>query len=819
MDIKRLFFLIFFLICIFIPCYARGNKEPPEVTMETEGPYYISPNGDEVQDNITVKFTVKVIVKSEEGYVPEYGIQIKDSSENIVRDINITEESDKGFFGRLFSKREEFNLTKEIFWDGTDNEGNLVPDGEYIAILFVMDYDDNLTEIPLENFIIDTIAPEATLTEPDHSIFSPNNDGNWDTYLIQIDGTEEHLWEGFINTDSGVTVKTYQWENSQPDSITWDGMNDSDEMAENGIYNFELKCTDKAGNGIIKTIEQICLDNSVTNISLLIENSSFSPNNDGIKDTAIINLTVEVKTGIAGWALTITDEQDTTIEEYNGITSDSIPESIEFMGKDNANNILPEGKYIVQFDVKYENGNHPVITEEMEIDVTKPVIDYFINNPIFSPNDDGKKDNVTLTIESNENITGPITVEDSEKNERNRLDILEAAIKITWDGTNTDGDILPDGEYTVLTQFSDLAGNPADPANLNVVIDTTVTTVGITVPSGFSPNGDGEKDTLTVSIEASMYSNVDTWAVEFFTYVGSKVSSITGEDVLPEQVTWDGMKNGEVVSDGAYMARLIVSYEKGDYHQIDSGSFMVDTVPPEITLETTQNPFIKTEDKIEGEVFITIDIEDESDIEEWFMDIINENGDIIRSFKGEDEPTDQILWTGETEEGDLTDIITQDIIIRLTVKDSSGNENIYEEEAIVDIFIVKNGDRLYLMVPNIIFGAYQHNLNSAGTERYEQNIISIQKVYEIFSRYPGYTLILEGHALNIYLDEDYEETEETILFPLTQRRADTVKNALIDLGISDELIKTEPYGGQFPITPVLDWFQNWKNRRVEFVLE
>jgi outer membrane protein OmpA-like peptidoglycan-associated protein len=90
---------------------------------------------------------------------------------------------------------------------------------------------------------------------------------------------------------------------------------------------------------------------------------------------------------------------------------------------------------------------------------------------------------------------------------------------------------------------------------------------------------------------------------------------------------------------------------------------------------------------------------------------------------------------------------------------------------------------------------------------------------EIFRKYSNYSVGLEAHALNIYRgDPEKEAEEEEILQPLTERRGETVRQALIKLGMDEETITSKAYGGKFPIAPVDDRSVRWKNRRVEFIM-
>ena len=135
------------------------------------------------------------------------------------------------------------------------------------------------------------------------------------------------------------------------------------------------------------------------------------------------------------------------------------------------------------------------------------------------------------------------------------------------------------------------------------------------------------------------------------------------------------------------------------------------------------------------------------------------------------------------------------------------------------LIVLKKDGKLYLMVPNIIFGAYQYTLDSYSAEMYERNVATIKQVAEIYRNYPAYGVLLEGHALNIYRgDSEAEAKEEKILVPLTNQRAETVRESLEKLGVEDSKMKLEWFGGTQPIADVHDEEERWKNRRVEFIM-
>jgi len=266
---KWLFLLLLAGIVAIGGAYAFGNKEVPETELATSGTQYLSPNDDGVQDEATIEFEVTVYVKSDEGYVPEYGISLADSDGNIIREVVRKEESDVNWFMRLFRSFTAFTLEKSISWDGKDADDNVVADGAYTASMWVVAASNQRTDLTIDDFVVDTAAPSVTVTVPDILIFSPNDDGNLDDITIsQTDGTTEDLWEAEFTDQSGQTVKSYSWSNSSPQTIVWDGVGDSASLAADGVYSYSISTTDRSGNSFSYSFDDIELDTTPTTVSL-----------------------------------------------------------------------------------------------------------------------------------------------------------------------------------------------------------------------------------------------------------------------------------------------------------------------------------------------------------------------------------------------------------------------------------------------------------------------------------------------------------------------------------------------------------------------
>jgi outer membrane protein OmpA-like peptidoglycan-associated protein/flagellar hook assembly protein FlgD len=916
---RTILFIIILIIVIQGFCYSGGHKEKPVITVQAESPQYLSPNNDGVQDTASGDFTVHIKIKSKEGYIPQYGIQVSNSSGEMVNEDITKGKSDTNFFAKLFMGAKEFDLPAKVSWDGKDTQDNIVPDGTYSSILWVKDASGNRSETPLLDFVVDTTPPEVTIT-PEHEHFSPNGDGNQDTLIINHSGTVEAKWEGAIKDNAGTTILTSSWADAAPDEVVWDGMLPDGTLAPDGNYVYTLTGSDKAGNTASFTLDTIVLDIRETPLTLSLSNSSFSPNGDGKFDDVTIYPAIEDMDGLLTWKVSVADMDGNVQKSFSGEGS-TLQDEILFDGMDESGTYLPEGDYQVIFEALYNNGNNPVETVPLAADLSPPQYNVVIENPyfspngdgygdvilvsmvsdeeivwtgdvldengnkirdvsvdtpsteitwdgmdtddtiqpegkytlslhitdtagnwamfnggemyidftppesylslnttLFSPNGDGQKDTVVIEINSDEPVTGNCVVKDQEGNDIQYVSVLQDMTMVEWNGTDQTGRVVPDGTYTIEGVLSDLAGNNVTTEAQTVSTDTRPTTVHVNVPGGFSPNGDSIDDTLVMNIEVELTEGIKNWSLFIEGTPGAPAKTYSGETEVPATLEWDGVDHTGQIKEGTYTATLRVEYVKGDISEGVSNRFKLDVSPPEIALDVKSGT-LEEEDPLAEELFITMEIRDESEIKEWELDIVNNEGNIIRSYGGEGDPSDEIAWNASgNNEKPVPPEDQYTIVVKVT--DVHGNDSVHKETLPLDLLIARIGDKYYLIVPNIIFGAYQYRLDSAGKKMYRRNMESIKKAAEIYKKFPQYKVGLEGHALNIYLHkgEKAREKEEKRLVPLTRNRAITVENALIKEGIDRDRFDIKWFGGRNPIVSVEDRKVYWKNRRVEFLL-
>ena len=721
----RKFWLPVLMALLALGAFARGQKDAP-VILESDGPQYVSPNHDGIKDTAVLGFTVKIKLRSLAGYIPKYGIQVIDKDGNVVNEIEGKEQRDISGIEAIGRDYEFFEMRREIMWDLRGTDGELVPDGEYVVRVWVEDANRNRSELDIEKFIVDTVAPTVELAFKDGADslwFSPK--GQRKTAEILVNGAEEALWVLQIVDEEDEPVVTKRLSDSALEEFIWDGCDDNGNFVADGNYAFKVMGEDYAGNkSEPELLAGIRVDNRPTAVTASAEFDGFSPNGDGKRDTLDVKLDYKLNTDFVSWSWRIEKTEN--------------PEST---------------------DVETAAGEGP--------------------QPTMKSGD---------VVEMDEE---PAAVSE------------EAAADNNSDETAVDAPVAVSGgaEAEPLTDIEEAEEAVEEPtaAESEEIVALEEETA--------------EEASVAVEEEAIAGTETEAVSVEEF-------NAPADPEVLPLVITLNGKdENGNVLEDGWYRFVFSVEYKNGNKEEAFL-PFLIDTVAPTVELKSVANPFVKVEpNSAKGEYFITLDAKDEGTLEGWDMEILDDKDSVLKMFAGEGDPSRLITWNGEV--ADVNEE-TGVYYIDFTVIDKGGNETIIRRPVVLDILLIERDGKYYLMVPNIIFGAYQFELDSYGEEQYQKNLESIDRVIDIYKRYPTYNLVLEGHALNIYdpqtqADENLEE--EKILEPLTVNRAGEVQDALIERGFDFEKVIVHTFGGKNPIFSISDENENWKNRRVEFVME
>ena len=166
-----------------------------------------------------------------------------------------------------------------------------------------------------------------------------------------------------------------------------------------------------------------------------------------------------------------------------------------------------------------------------------------------------------------------------------------------------------------------------------------------------------------------------------------------------------------------------------------------------------------------------------------------------------------------------------------TVSDNLGMTSVVKGVISVDVLVIRDGNVLKMAVPSIIFRSDNADFKTskevargldpaiaANNERV------LKRIAEILNKFKDYKVTIAGHA-NRLTDLEAEETEDNMrqwgpaLIPLSAKRAEFVKDYLVKKGINANRLSTVGKGGTELVVDYKDKDNNWKNRRVEFILE
>ncbi|HUX11467.1 MAG TPA: FlgD immunoglobulin-like domain containing protein, partial [Spirochaetia bacterium] len=626
------------------------DNTPPAVTIDYPKKLYISPNNDGTQDALDLPISI-----TDQRYVMGYDLKIIDAAGNVVRNIRNKDSrpENRGFrnvVDRLLAVKRGIDIPKTLRWDGTSDSGSTVKDGEYGFSLEAWDDNGNVGRTPVYHVIVDDTPPSVSITvpAPADTIFSPNGDGNKDTFTIRQSGSSELLWTADIRNSTGKTVLSHTW-TGKPTDFTWDGRATDGRTVPDGVYDYMITSTDLAGNRGSAVLDNIIVNTQATPIKLTIDNRYFSPNGDGVKDNVTFTPEVPVRSGIDSWKLDIIDANGSTVREMGG--NGVPPDHIVFNGMGANGVVLPEESYHAKLTLNYQNGNQPNDTSPpFTLQLTPPNAAITDNYSVFSPNGDGNKDTITFFQETSPATEWTGTVRSAAGKVMKTFTWPGTAdLQTVWDGRGNDGSLVPDGEYTYQLSGSDAAGNKGSSNTLTFSINTEATPVLLSAQyEAFSPNSDGVKDTIQLIPRLKKNDGITAYTLSILDSAGKSVRAMMGNGTIAGPFTWDGQNNAGIrAPDGTYTAQLSVQYVNGNQELARTAPFILDTVYPSAALSADYTLFSPDGDGHRDTVTIHQTTSNET---LWQGRIVNEKGQEVRTVYWKGLAGD-LIWDGTDDAG------------------------------------------------------------------------------------------------------------------------------------------------------------------------
>ena len=462
-------------------------------------------------------------------------------------------------------------------------------------------------------------------------------------------------------------VRSFSWTETPEEELIWDGRDSDGNSVPDGEYEYILTGTDRAGNVSSSTPIVVELDTRETPINVFPSRDdsavaddegtsrggveAFSPNGDGRQDTIFLISELADPRGAEQFELAILNEDGETVARVSdtGAPQQSYP----WNGRDRSGQVAPDGTYRVRLSVTYRHGNRPeAISAPFVLDTRAPEVAVSVEDEerVFSPDGDNDKD--TILIEQNssdESRWSAQVVRDRDGTPVRRWDFSRQLQPLTWDGTDDDGEVVPDDTYRYEVVGIDEAGNRSTAQTASFTVDTREIDVRLRISrDAFSPNGDGVSDDVRFTPEVSFDLTVSSWTLELFPADGDPedvVFTREGSGEL-EEVVWDGRgTNGNVLPDGEYRGVITAQpvQREEPARAISARSVRLDTTPPEARVSLSSEVISPNGDGNLDELLIT---QETSSEERWRATITDTDGREVGRWEWVGEAPEQLVFSG-----------------------------------------------------------------------------------------------------------------------------------------------------------------------------
>lgn len=820
----------------FVEGAVTWNGRTMEGPRISEGAYRVVVRANDFIGNASTVESVPIVMQSE---VPEFAVGVTDDIVTPDGDGRRETTTIRTRLSPIEGLREWSILLRHdqsgeavAYWSGIDlppeeitiGGAELFRDGSYTVYGESIYENGTTAEAPQRSITVDRVAPTAEIALSTQLVRPERGrevtvyfEGDPSIVRTEIIG-ERVLSEGM---SEAFTVST---ETNLPEQYTWHLTSPQGELLGPGIYRLRAEVTDDAGNRSRTQTREVVLLERVGGAGVFSAQRVFSPNGDGRNDEVVFALEGP-DDGTGSFTLSVNDESGETVRRFRGDLP--MPERIVWDGRNERGLVSPDGRYRPVIEVAVPGLESIRSTGGTVLLDTRPPNGTLALVPptVISPDGDGIQDNLRfhLDIENSRDVASSTLAVIWLGAEGRRINDLRSAAasagENVWSPITANGEILPDGEYRLVVDVTDGAGNNRELVSDPFTIDTRPVSAFVRIDRGaINPAGNEEIDTVRISPVVSDAEGLQSWTVAIIGRdSGERVYREAGNDEPPPQsITFPGESPIFTIEDGHYFARFEASYRHGPSLVRESPHFVVDTTSPDVNVEVTPQPFSPDGDGVDDVVSFVVGTDDMSDLRYWYLEIYDPRGAFFYDVGGNGAPPGVIRWDGLARNGERV-ISAEEYPWKLEVADALGNVSIREGALAVDVLVERYNGGYRIQLPSITFPPDSPELILSGdSPDGRRNDAVIGRLVEILKRYPEYSIIVEGHAVNISGTER-EEREE--LQPLSLRRAEAVRQALIQRGIPAALLSARGRGGTVPIVDHGDEEMRWKNRRVDFILQ
>jgi outer membrane protein OmpA-like peptidoglycan-associated protein/flagellar hook assembly protein FlgD len=573
------------------------------------------------------------------------------------------------------------------------------------------------------------------------------------------------------------------------------------------------------------------------------EPAYFSPNHDGLADAIEFPISITDDNYVVSWAMTVSDEEGNvvrTIEnkeqrpDKKGIKDFfsrlfsvkkqiDVPPTLVWDGFRDEGGIAPDGNYVFTISSADDSGNtgstqaYKVVLKNAppEIAIQQLSGAQLIFNPMG-----GDKPSITFTPSGSVEDSWESGIYNAAGEKIRSFDSYSGNPQPqVWNGRNDSGEVAPDGVYSFQINATDRAQNSASATLNNIILDGRVAGVFLTSSASFiAPKPSQSGNLVDFAVRLSLTEGVQSWKLELKDQSGAARRTFTGRAPVPASVGWNGLDDAGVIREGSFVPELTVTYTRGDEVKTTATAVIVDISGPELSLTATPEFFSPDNDGVDDELYISLSARDASPIASWSLQIRDpESGAEFYRIEGRGNPSSRLVWNGRSNKGELVQSAT-DYPYTFRAEDSLGNANSIDGKIGVDVLVIKDGDRLRIQIPSIVFRPNFADFEGLSTDVVDNNTRILRRIAGILNKFRDYKVQVEGHANPTTPPGPARDREEAELKTISENRAKKVVDELVRYGVTRSRLYYIGAGGTRTVVPYDDLDNRWKNRRVEFIL-
>lgn len=217
-----------------------------------------------------------------------------------------------------------------------------------------------------------------------------------------------------------------------------------------------------------------------------VTNAAFSPNGDGVKDTAVVQYTI---TGTQTVRVQVVNAAGTVVRTIAaGTSKPGGTYTTTWNGKNGAATpaVVPAGSYTIRISTRDGSARTALVTAGVRVDTSSPVVGRPAGTATsFYPVVDGFRDTFRPKVTVNETSTVSLVLRNSAGSTvRTLTQTVQAggSSTLTWNGRNTAGSLVPKGTYTWRVVATDVAGRRTTTTGRSVsVLRTKLTNKSVTL--------------------------------------------------------------------------------------------------------------------------------------------------------------------------------------------------------------------------------------------------------------------------------------------------------------------------------------------------